>query len=239
MATNIQEALEVGSKTLLIDEDSSATNLLVRDQRMQLLVKKEPITPLISKVRALYRQHGVSTVIVIGGLGDWLSVSDNVIAMDEYTPHIITAEAKAVVQQYPSEVTEDQTYGTLPSRKISVNLHGFRSPYAQKKNFIIIKPQAQNPIDDPSEAEPGIDLSGLDQVVEVGQARMMATLLQRIAERTAQTPNDLGGLLKALKGMVGVDGCLDVGLRDGDLVAVRREELTAALSRFRGLGVAG
>lgn len=78
MAANIQEALEAGCKTILIDEDSSATNLLVRDWRMERLIRNEPITPLISKARALWQKHGVSTVIVIGGLGDWLSIADNV-----------------------------------------------------------------------------------------------------------------------------------------------------------------
>lgn len=188
MATNIQEALEAGCKTLLIDEDSSATNLLVRDQRMQKLIQKEPITPLISKARALYAQHGVSTVIVIGGLGDWLSVSDNVIAMDSYIPHIITNEAKAVIEQYPTLVAEDKTYGSLPDRKFCIDLSGFRSPYAPRKNFITMKPESRNPVDDPAEAEPGIDLSGLDQVVEVGQARMIAALLQKIAGETARQP---------------------------------------------------
>lgn len=182
MATNIQEALEAGCKTLLIDEDSSATNLLVRDQRMQLLIKKEPITPLISKARALYKEHGVSTVIVIGGLGDWLSVADNVIAMDSYIPHIITKEATAVVEQYPSVVTQDATYGSLPDRKLCVDLTGTRSPYAPRKSFINLKPQAKNPVDDPSEAEPGIDLSGLDQIVEVGQSRTIASLLEAMAK---------------------------------------------------------
>ena len=188
MATNIQEALEAGCKTLLIDEDSSATNLLVRDQRMQKLIQNEPITPLISKARALYSQHGVSTIIVIGGLGDWLSVSDNVIAMDSYIPRIITTEAKAVIEQFPSLVAEDKTYGTLPDRKLRIDLSGFRSPYATRKSFITMKPESRNPVDDPAEAEPGIDLSGVDQIVEVGQARMIASLLQKIANETTRQP---------------------------------------------------
>lgn len=187
MAANIQEALEAGCKTLLIDEDSSATNLLVRDGRMQLLIKKEPITPLISKARALYSEHGVSTVIVIGGLGDWLSVSSNVLAMDSYIPHIITDEARTIVQKYPSQVTEDVNYGSLPQRKLRVDLTGVRSPYAPRKSFITLKPQSRNPVDDPAEAESGIDLSGLDQIVEVGQSRNIAGLLETIAKQSTNS----------------------------------------------------
>ena len=153
---------------------------------MQQLVKKEPITPLISKVRALYQQHGVSTFIVIGGLGDWLSVSDQVIMMDSYVPRIITKEAKAVLEQYPGVVRQDDTYGALPERSFRVDFKGFRSPYAQRKTFVNIKPQSQNPIDDPAEAQPGIDLSNLDQIIEVGQSRMIAALLEDIASATKQ-----------------------------------------------------
>lgn len=70
MAANIQEGLELGATSLLIDEDSSATNLLIRDQRMQALIQRETITPMVSKARSLFREHQVSTVIFIGGCGD-------------------------------------------------------------------------------------------------------------------------------------------------------------------------
>ena len=186
MASNIQEALEVGCKTLLIDEDSSATNLLVRDQRMQKLIKNEPISPLISKARALYSQNGVSTVIVIGGLGDWLSISDNIIAMDSYIPRIITNEARAVINEYPALVAEATTYGSIPNRSFQVDFTGFRSPHAKRRNFLMLKPLSRNPVDDPAEAESGIDLSGLDQIVEIGQSRTIASLLQNIANETAR-----------------------------------------------------
>ncbi len=188
MASSIQEALEVGSKLLLIDEDSSATNLLVRDQRMQVLIKKEPITPFVSKARSLFTDHGVSTIIVIGGLGDWLSVADNVIAMDEYVPHAVTVEAEAVVKQYPSMVNESARYGTLPNRSMQINFSGFRSPYAPRKDFIALRPQTRDAVANPAENESGIDLGGIDQLVEVGQSRMIATLLEKLAEKTALRP---------------------------------------------------
>ncbi|KAK0361704.1 hypothetical protein LTR94_022293 [Friedmanniomyces endolithicus] len=185
MAANIQEALETGCKTLLIDEDSSATNLLVRDQRMQSLIRNEPITPLVAKARALYNDHGVSTIIVIGGLGDWLSVADLVIGLDSYFPRLLTTEAKSVVAKYPSNVQEAPDYGSLPNRSLQVDLRGLRAPYATRKHFIVLKPEAKSAVDDPSEAEAGIDLSSLDQIVEIGQARTIAKLLQGIAQRTA------------------------------------------------------
>ena len=105
--------------------------------------------------------------------------------MDSYVPHMITKGAAAVVERYPSVVTESATYGAIPSRKLRIDLTGFKSPYAQRKSFINLRPQAKNPVDDPAEAEPGIDLSGLDQIVEVGQARIIATILEHISKQTA------------------------------------------------------
>lgn len=188
MAANIQEALEAGSQSLLIDEDSSATNLLVRDARMQALIQNEPITPLVSKVRALYTQHGVSTIMVVGGLGDWLSVADNVIAMDYYVPRLITSQVENVLQQFPSEVAQDAQYGSAPHREVQVRLPGEISPYAASKSFINIKVPVRDPVNNPSQAPQGIDLQGLDQLVEVGQSRMIAATIQRFAKATAGQP---------------------------------------------------
>ncbi|KAJ9621619.1 hypothetical protein H2203_007108 [Taxawa tesnikishii (nom. ined.)] len=141
MAANIQEALESGCKALLIDEDSSATNLLVRDQRMQQLVRHEPITPLVSKVRALYSQHGVSTVIVIGGLGDWLSVADFVIGMESYVPRMLTSDAANIVQQLPTHVHQDSQYGALPQR----NIHYPQDVLQGSLLLLVVRPSSPSP----------------------------------------------------------------------------------------------
>ena len=103
-AANIIEALECGAKVLLLDEDTSATNFMIRDSRMQELVvkEKEPITPFIDKVRQLYEEHQVSTVLVVGGCGDYFQVADTVLMMDEYRPKVATREAKAIAAKYPS-----------------------------------------------------------------------------------------------------------------------------------------
>lgn len=91
-AATIMEALEAGARLFCIDEDTSATNFMIRDRRMQALVAKEhePITPYIDRVRELFTEFGVSSVIVIGGSGDYLDVADTVICMDAYRPDLIT-----------------------------------------------------------------------------------------------------------------------------------------------------
>lgn len=85
-ATNIIESIEMGSKVLLIDEDKTATNFMCRDRFMSKLITsdKEPITPFISKARALFNTKDVSSILVIGGLGEYFAIADTVIAMDNY-----------------------------------------------------------------------------------------------------------------------------------------------------------
>ena len=94
-AANIIEALQCGCRLLLIDEDSSASNFMIRDERMQALVSdaKEPITPLVQRIRELYNDHQVSTVLVMGGSGNYFSCADTVIMMDAYVPSDVTAKA--------------------------------------------------------------------------------------------------------------------------------------------------
>ena len=103
-AANIAEALELGAKALLLDEDTSATNFMVRDARMQALVAKqhEPITPFLDRVRDLSQAHGVSTVLVMGGSGDYFDPADTVIMMREYLPQDVTAEAKEIAGAHKS-----------------------------------------------------------------------------------------------------------------------------------------
>lgn len=103
-AANIVEALEVGTSLLLMDEDTCATNFMIRDERMQRLVPKakEPITPFIDQVQNLYRDHGVSTILVIGGSGDYFSVANTVIWMDAYEPRVVTDLARTIARDDPA-----------------------------------------------------------------------------------------------------------------------------------------
>src|SRR5690606_38459478 len=103
-AANIVEMLEMGTQCLLIDEDISATNFMIRDGRMQRLVAKarEPITPFIDRVRQLLDEHGVSTVLVVGGSGDYFDVADTVIMMDHYVPRDVTDQARNIAEQFES-----------------------------------------------------------------------------------------------------------------------------------------
>src|SRR6056297_790170 len=102
-AANMIEAIEAGASSLLIDEDTSATNFMLRDHRMQCLVAKdrEPITPFIDRVRQLYEERGVSSVLVIGGSGDYFDVADKVICLVDYEPQEVTEQARRVARDNP------------------------------------------------------------------------------------------------------------------------------------------
>ena len=103
-AVNIVQALEARCQTLLLDEDTCATNFMVRDARMQALIEKagEPITPFVDRVRELYDRFGVSTVLVMGGCGDYFDPADTVIAMERFQPALVTQQAKAVAARLPT-----------------------------------------------------------------------------------------------------------------------------------------
>ncbi|HEX2167934.1 MAG TPA: ABC-ATPase domain-containing protein, partial [Longimicrobiales bacterium] len=103
-AATIVEAIEVGTRTLLLDEDTSATNFMIRDARMQALIadEHEPITPFIDRARHLADVVDISTVIVVGGSGDYFDIADTVIAMREYRPIEVTADARRIAREQPT-----------------------------------------------------------------------------------------------------------------------------------------
>lgn len=102
-AANVIEGIEAGTSLFLIDEDTSATNFMVRDELMQRVVadSEEPITPFISRVRDLYEKLGISSILVAGSSGSYFHVSDTVIQMKEYVPYDITERAKTTAAEFP------------------------------------------------------------------------------------------------------------------------------------------
>ena len=99
-AANIMEAVDSGANLLLIDEDRSATNFMIRDRMMKELIEKEPITPFTDRVNELHKTHGVSTILVIGGSGEYLSVADKIYMMEDYLIHDVTEKSKNICDSY-------------------------------------------------------------------------------------------------------------------------------------------
>lgn len=98
------ESMEAGTQVFLIDEDTSATNFMVRDELMQQVIHRdmEPITPFIERVRDLYQEYGISTVLVAGSSGAYFQIADQIIQMDKYVPREITELAKEAASDYPA-----------------------------------------------------------------------------------------------------------------------------------------
>ena len=108
-AANILESIQCGSKLLLIDEDKSATNFMIRDALMKGLIRREPITPFTERVNELYKTCGVSTILVIGGSGEYLGIADNIFLMDEYLMYNVTGQAKAMCAARTDAATSPET----------------------------------------------------------------------------------------------------------------------------------
>lgn len=110
-AANVVEAMEAGTSLMLIDEDTSATNFMIRDELMQLVIRRdmEPITPLIDRIQELYEQYGISSVIVAGSSGAYFHVADSIIQMDRYVPRDITAYAKKEAERFPVLIEPRET----------------------------------------------------------------------------------------------------------------------------------
>lgn len=241
-AANIMEALEagvVGAKAsvplLLVDEDTAATNFMIRDRRMQQLVAKdkEPITPFIDKVRQLYTDYGVSTILVMGGSGDYFDVADTVIAMDNFQPHDVTEKAKAIARANQTERTLEggETFGQITSR---IPLPESIDPSRGHRD---VKLKVRD-VDEVVFGTEEIDLSAVEQIVERGQLRAIASAIVYAKEHYINGRNTLPEILDRVMADIESQG-LDIlsNLPEGDLVLCRRFELAAALNRLRTLKV--
>ena len=109
-AANVIEGIEAGTSLFLIDEDTSATNFMIRDELMQRVIHREmePITPFIERIRELYENYGISTVIVAGSSGAYFHIADSIIQMDRYVPKDITVLAKKEAENFPQISVPEQ-----------------------------------------------------------------------------------------------------------------------------------
>jgi predicted ABC-class ATPase len=235
-AANIVELLEAGARTLLVDEDTAATNFMIRDHRMQELIAKErePITPFIDKVRQLHGEHGVSTVLVIGGSGDYFDVADMVIAMDAYVPRDVTEQARAIAQKYQAERHPEggDRFGDLTPR---VPLAGSLDPRKGRRDVKISARGIKAILFGTSE----IDLTAVEGLVDPSQLNAIGQALYYARQRYMDGRRTLPEILDVVMADVDEAGLDALDRRpSGDLARFRRYELAAALNRLRSLRVA-
>ena len=234
-AANIIEALEAVAKLLLVDEDTAATNFMIRDRRMQQLVSKdkEPITPFIDKIRQLYIDYEVSTILVMGGSGDYFDMADTAIAMDNFQPYEVTEKAKAIAAEYATERTIEggTQFGKITPR---VPLAESIDPSSGKK---AVKTKVRDE-DEISFGSEDIDLAAVEQIVDTGQLRAIAAAIVYAKREYLDKNITIPEILDRVMADIDADG-LDVITTSpqGDLAEFRRFELAAALNRLRTLKV--
>jgi len=228
-ACNIMEAIELGANLLLIDEDTSATNFMVRDRKIQELIShaKEPITPFLEKVGALRNQLNISTIIVVGGLGDYFSVSDKVIMLDEYRVSDITEKAKAIDEKFrESKIIEDEKLITPGRKKLNVK----KTPLLFNDKKCKIKGRD---LDELSINKEVVDIRSLEQFVENGQVPFVGELLRKIFSKP-QGSMELRELLdKVEEEMRNENICHYLRAEMGSLVYARKYEVGAVINRIR------
>ncbi len=233
-AANIIEALEVGTQVLLIDEDTSATNFMIRDHRMQELVakEKEPITPFIDKVRQLYQDFGVSTVLVLGGSGDYFDVADRVICMTDYQPHDLTGQAHEIAQKYQLERSPEGGTGFGKTIERIPMAHSF-DPSKGKKEVKISSRGLQSIIFGTHQ----IDLGAVEQLVNTSQTGAIGDAIH-YSTRYMDGNKTLGEIVESVIGNITERG-LDVlnTVPQGTYAAFRGLELAAAINRLRTLSI--
>lgn len=227
-AAGLIEALEAGASTLLIDEDTSATNYMIRDERMRELIptEKEPITPLVDRVRGL-AEVGVSTVLVAGGSAAFIDVADTVIHMDSYHPDDITqraaALARAVDKQEPFELPARRP---LPAKRFQAK----KPPQAKGAGIRVGKGF--------------IDLAALAQLVDASQTRAIAAILGQLSSQHGEIGMLVDEMLEQVK-HGGIDAVSRFsggkrgsrsaapGKHPGRLALPRKLEIMAAINRAR------
>lgn len=234
-AANMIEAMEAGAHTFFIDEDTSATNFMVRDGVMQRIVAKdkEPITPFISWVRALYEEKGISTVIVVGSSAAYLEVADTILQLDFYEVKDIKKQAKEVLEQYPAMCTEElqgvpEIKNTRCPKKIDMSYKG---------RDMKVKTSGTDTILFNKEA---VDVRYLEQLIDHGQTVGIAYLMKYAMERLVDGKKTLQEIIEEIYKQIeqkGIQLVFPKGYSAGFPVMPRKQEVFAAWNRFRKLEV--
>ena len=231
-AANIAEALEIGTSLLLVDEDTSATNFMIRDERMRELVSKEPISPFIDLVRPLRDSLGVSTVVVVGGVGDYLDVADRVILMEDYGLQDATARAHEVRERFPARVPPKSGAASRPRgrrvRASSIDLRRGRRETARGRGPYTIELGREQ-----------VNLSNLEQLAEAGQTEAIARIIGEFAAGNAS--REVQAVVNGALGSVRENGLDSLGNfrgHPGELSLPRAQEVAAAINRIRSLEAA-
>lgn len=237
-AANIMEGIEAGSHLLLIDEDTSATNFMVRDELMQKVIArdKEPITPFLERAIDLYRNADISTILVVGSCGSYFYIADTILQMDSYKPKDITNEVKKLLVNYTAPVTKAPNFH-LPSGKRSLTLG---SNTQERKNYrgtgqvterMKVKLHGRDSF---SIGHHTADLHSVEQLADEEQTAMLAQLVRLCLENYPNQTVRLDSLITFVQTRLQQKGFAAVAhsYLPGGLAMPRIQEIYACLNRF-------
>jgi predicted ABC-class ATPase len=232
-AANIIEGIESGAKVLLIDEDTSATNFMMRDDLMQKLVskEKEPITPFIEIARPLYKQKGISTIIVVGSCGDFFDIADCVIQMDNYETVDVTEKAKALSEGHITKRINDRGLKI----DIAFNREVKAGTIEAGEKGVKIKTIG---LDILSINREDIDLRAVEQIVDNEQLNAIGSIMKWAASNVMikglRFENMVDNIICEIEenGLISMER---VKGGSGSLAMPRKQEIMAAYNRFRNL----
>ncbi len=233
-AANLMECMESGSSLILIDEDTSATNFMIRDKLMQEVVSpaEEPIIPFIERVRSLYEDFGISSIIVAGSSGSYFHVADHIIQMKEYVPLDITEKAKAAAEAFPAFSLKQDRFPVCSLKRMP------KPNMALKKDERLkIKAMGVNEL---SLGYDAVELRYVEQLRDGEQTMALAYILKQL-ELTdmngRRSMQELADLMESQLDAKGLESLFEGREVRASLARPRRQEILACVNRYRRLGM--
>lgn len=231
-AANVIESMEAGAKLLLIDEDTSATNFMIRDELMQRVIHRdmEPITPFIERIRELYDEYGISTAIVAGSSGAYFHIADCIIQMDRYVPKDITTLAKREAESFPMLSGPDEK----AAAPVFTRCPG-GNPVFRGNDRVKMKTMGREAVQINRET---IDLRYVEQLVDSEQVSALGYCVKYAEKHLLDGRKTLQKVVEELENKIKKDGLgslCESGSSVACLAAPRKQEIYACLDRYRGL----
>ncbi len=227
------EAVEMGAGAFLIDEDTSATNFMIRDELMQRVVSRdmEPIIPFIDRVRELYENYGISTVLVAGSCGSYFHKADCILQMNKYRPMEITALAKKEAEQFPYTLGSALTAGKPDFHRVVKADQAFARDERIKMKTMGLDGFSIN--------RETVDMRYVEQLADSEQLTALSHMIRHMKCRCFDGRKTLQQAVEALYEEVEKNSfaafCPGRESLPGNLAMPRRQELYAALNRCREL----
>ena len=227
-AANVIEGIESGTDLFLIDEDTTATNFMIRDQWMSRLVsdEKETITPFIRKIRSLYEEQNISTVIVVGSSGDYLAAANCVIQMEQYYAYDVTKKAKEIMRDY-------QAAANLSFPKLQFDQPFSGSIPVDKYHDYKIKTNGTDTVILNRES---IDLRYLEQLIDPGQVIALGAILRYALKNSINGTKTKQQIINEIAEKIEKEGLISIipkGYPSGHPVLPRVQEIYGCFNRWR------